>query len=136
MRLLLVLCALLLVGCDDRGEVMAWRGNPSIVLCPNQHCMLNHAPGMLFFDGQDGWRTIFGIYERDSDTIYLLCSDPDQRLTIPQAFYLAHELQHRADAVNHGSMWGVLQDESSPNGHAMGGIDFDWHHHPVPESSP
>lgn len=129
MRLLLALCALLLVGCDDRGEVTAWRGHPSIVLCSDQPSMFRHAAGRIWGDPR-GFQTLHGIYDFDTDTVYLLCSDPNQRLSIPQALYLAHELQHRADERNDGSLWALLQDESAPNGYSMGGPDFDCHHHP------
>lgn len=126
----LILAVLGLTACDHReGEVTAWHGHPSIVLCADQAAMFAHAPGLAATDGSGGFQTLHGLYDYSSDTVYLLCSDPNRRLSIPQALYLAHELQHRADQRNHGAMWGVLQDESSPNGYGMGGFDFDCHHH-------
>lgn len=125
---ILTVLVLALVGCDQRGEYTAWRGHPTIVLCQNESQMLEHMPGAQW-GTPEGFRTTHGLYLEAEDTVYLLCSDPEHKLSIPQAFYLVHELQHRADAKNGSNMWKLLQDESSPNGYAMGGWDFDWHHH-------
>lgn len=130
MRYLLWLSIVLLAGCGSiRGEMLIWDGHPRVVLCESQDQMAEHADGFQFSDGSGGFHTLHGLYVRAEDTVYLLCSDTDGRLSIRQAFYLAHELQHRADERNNGSMWDVLQDLSSPNGYLMGGDDFDCHHH-------
>ncbi len=134
MRALALLAALALAGCGDRrGELTVWsEGHPRIVLCESQAEMAAHAPGFEFVrfsvDGID-LGVLHELYVRDEDTVYLLCADGDGRISIRQALYLAHGLQHRADQRNKGSMWDVLQDLSSPNGYAMGGDDFDCHAH-------
>jgi hypothetical protein len=130
MRYLVAATILALAGCGDaRGERTAWVGHPSVVLCADQAAIYAHAPGERWLQSGGAWQTIHGVYVASEDTVYLLCSDPDAKLTMPQVFYLVHELQHRADAKNGGNMWKLLQDESSPNGYGMGGYDFDCHHH-------